>query len=249
MLAGIDNYFVLEKMFGTSNIFDNSEIILLNIFWNEGEVKLEIRTARTVDEGLIISTEECLQLLSLQQNICLASRPKDWVDTSAEAEVKAAKDAAFDAGLADYIGHGGGGAKPSYSEGDKLAAAFQLYGHMIGREFKNNVVISSMWDLGTRIASLGADTSEEKGTPKSKDPFSTGMMRFVKCNFPFMDGRIENALPCTCPGDPFVLSFGRDRRCGAEPIAKPSDRRRVGGHRMRHGVLFSVVGRGIIFPC
>lgn len=50
MLPGIDNYFVLEKIFGTSNIFDNSEIILLNIFWNEGEVKLEIRTTCAIIE-------------------------------------------------------------------------------------------------------------------------------------------------------------------------------------------------------
>lgn len=127
-------------------------------------------------EGLIISTEECLQLLSLQQNICLASRPKDWVDTSAETEVKAEKDAAFATGLADYTGHGGGGAKPSYSGGDKLAAAFQLYGHMIDREFKNNIVVSSVCDLGNFIASLGASTSEEETASKPDDPFSTGII-------------------------------------------------------------------------
>ena len=134
-------------------------------------------------EGLIISTEECLQLLSLQQNICLASRPKDWVDTSAEAEVKSAKDAAFQAGLADYTGHGGGGAKPSYSEEDKQAAAFDLYGNMICREFKNNIIVSSVCDLGSRIASLGASTPEEEIAPEPNDPFSTGIINILASEY------------------------------------------------------------------
>ena len=132
-------------------------------------------------EGLIISTEECLQLLSLQQNICLASRPKDWVDTSAEAEVKAAKDAVFETGLADYTGHGGGGAKPSYSEDDKLAAAFELYDHMIDREFKNNIIVSSARDFGNRITSSDANAAETE--PELEGPFSTGIINILASEY------------------------------------------------------------------
>ena len=146
-------------------------------------------------EGLIISTEECLQLLSLQQNICLASRPKDWVDTSAEAEVKGDKDAAFQAGLADYTGHGGGGAKPSYSEDDKQAAAFQLYGNMIQREFKNNIIVSSFNDMCERDKAMrqqmmdaiqnmvSGDNAQEDADPGLEEPFSTGIINILATEY------------------------------------------------------------------
>lgn len=46
MFAGIDNYFVLEKIFGQVDIFLGAELNMLNIFWTDSRVNLEIRTAQ-----------------------------------------------------------------------------------------------------------------------------------------------------------------------------------------------------------
>lgn len=45
MFAGIDNYFILEKMFGQVDIFSEAELNMLNIFWKDSRVNLEIKTA------------------------------------------------------------------------------------------------------------------------------------------------------------------------------------------------------------
>lgn len=48
MFAGIDNYFILEKMFGHVDIFSEAELNMLNIFWKDSRVNLEIKTAHDV---------------------------------------------------------------------------------------------------------------------------------------------------------------------------------------------------------
>ena len=40
--AGIDNFFFLEKMYGTTDIFSNAELYLLSVFWADCRVNLEI---------------------------------------------------------------------------------------------------------------------------------------------------------------------------------------------------------------
>ena len=46
MFAGIVNYFILEKMFGKANVFAGAELNMLNIFWRDDIVKLEIKTVQ-----------------------------------------------------------------------------------------------------------------------------------------------------------------------------------------------------------
>ena len=48
MFAGIDNYFILEKMFGQVDLFSEAELNMLNIFWRDSRVNLEIKTAHKV---------------------------------------------------------------------------------------------------------------------------------------------------------------------------------------------------------
>ena len=42
--AGIDNFFFLEKMYGTTDIFSNAELYLLSVFWADCRVNLEIKS-------------------------------------------------------------------------------------------------------------------------------------------------------------------------------------------------------------
>ena len=44
MFAGIDNYFILENMFGKADVFAGAELNMLNIFWKDDIVRLEIKT-------------------------------------------------------------------------------------------------------------------------------------------------------------------------------------------------------------
>ena len=40
MFAGIDNYFILENMFGKADVFAGAELNMLNIFWKDDIVRL-----------------------------------------------------------------------------------------------------------------------------------------------------------------------------------------------------------------
>ena len=48
MFAGIDNYFILENMFGKADVFAGAELNMLNIFWKDDIVRLEIKTFQKV---------------------------------------------------------------------------------------------------------------------------------------------------------------------------------------------------------
>ena len=48
MFAGIDNYFILENMFGKADVFAGAELKMLNIFWKDDIVRLEIKTFQKV---------------------------------------------------------------------------------------------------------------------------------------------------------------------------------------------------------
>ena len=48
MFAGIDNYFILENMFGQADVFAGAELNMLNIFWKDDIVRLEIKTFQKV---------------------------------------------------------------------------------------------------------------------------------------------------------------------------------------------------------
>ena len=48
MFAGIDNYFILENMFGNADVFAGAELNMLNIFWKDDIVRLEIKTFQKV---------------------------------------------------------------------------------------------------------------------------------------------------------------------------------------------------------
>ena len=48
MFAGIDNYFILENMFGKADVFAGAELNMLNIFWQDDIVRLEIKTFQKV---------------------------------------------------------------------------------------------------------------------------------------------------------------------------------------------------------
>ena len=69
---------------------------------------------------------------------------------------------------------------------------------------------------------------------------------FCQVLLSFYGRKIEDAPPCTRPGEPFALFHRGGRGCGAESIEKLNDRRRVGERRIEQRVLFFMVGHGII---
>jgi len=72
------------------------------------------------------------------------------------------------------------------------------------------------------------------------------MMRFVKCYFLFMDGKLKMRRRVPAPVSLSPCSLGVTEGAGAESTAKPQQPP-PGRRRMEQRVLFSVVRHGIIF--
>ena len=130
------------------------------------------------DKGIEIASTGSIEIEATEE-ICISSRPVDWQDSGELDQMIQSKNNAFTSGEKNYQSHGGDGPQTLPTEAEKSAAAHLVYVNMMWREFKNNIVISTLMN-----SFGGASDSKVENTEEAlQEPFSSGIVNMCASEY------------------------------------------------------------------